>query len=560
MGLLALLALAIAASFEPGVRVYDEGFSLTNAWRLTQGERPYRDYWTAYPPGTALVLAAAFEVAGATVGVARSVNAAWYCAFVLSAFWMLRGFVDRWAALAATAVLDVLLVAAFYPSYSVVPAVTAIVLALALLSKGLATRRLPWFAGSGVVGGLTLAFRHDFSLYFVVALTASIAWLGGCRAVGRGNSHSATRAGLAVAWVTAIGVACLLLLAIVVCCGLDDFIDQSLIFPATGMRAHRVLDAPSVLGILDRVSIDWFLAWLVPIGLLALAPWVVVSNRLSERNTVMIVMLGMLSGLLTSQTFGRFDIVHAAPSLLLFGLFVVVLSHALRGAKFQGPLRWVTCALGSLLLAVVALAAARSIDVGRHVRCLSNPGDSVCMAIADDERAAAAYVRDLTTSSDCVFVGNTRHDRISVNDAFLYFLIQRPIPMKWNEMHPGVVTTREVQEEIVESLEHHGVRIVVLADMPLFEEPNLSARSSPVTRLDDYLASQFRQLHVIGRYRILVRSRCSGLGPGHASRQLRTGGRRRFAGRRGRRLGGQRDRRDDRERAGLGRRNAQAKT
>ena len=61
-----------------------------------------------------------------------------------------------------------------------------------------------------------------------------------------------------------------------------------------------------------------------------------------------------------------------------------------------------------------------------------------------DQQNIVDYIRSNTASDEYVFVGNIRHDEVFINDASLYFLMQRRIPMRWNEMHPGVVTTSEV--------------------------------------------------------------------------------------------------------------------
>src|SRR4030095_2278960 len=50
---------------------YDEGILLTNTMLVMMGQVPYRDFYSNYPPGIYLTLAAIFKIFGATARVAR---------------------------------------------------------------------------------------------------------------------------------------------------------------------------------------------------------------------------------------------------------------------------------------------------------------------------------------------------------------------------------------------------------------------------------------------------------------------------------------------------------
>lgn len=151
------------------------------------------------------------------------------------------------------------------------------------------------------------------------------------------------------------------------------------------------------------------------------------------------------------------------------------------------------------------IACIRHLDVAGIVRCTVDFQSPSCMKVNLDAAQVAATIRGMTREDEFIFVGNLRHDRIYVNDALMYFLIQRPIAVKWNEMHPGVITTETVQHQIIAALEKRQVRIAVLADMPQSQEPNESSQSSGVELLDIYLAQNFRTMQQVGRYRIVER-------------------------------------------------------
>ncbi|MBI4675990.1 MAG: hypothetical protein HY748_00210 [Elusimicrobia bacterium] len=46
------------------LNVLDEGVMISGAARVLDGERPYRDFWTPYPPGQYHLLAALFRLFG----------------------------------------------------------------------------------------------------------------------------------------------------------------------------------------------------------------------------------------------------------------------------------------------------------------------------------------------------------------------------------------------------------------------------------------------------------------------------------------------------------------
>ena len=116
------------------------------------------------------------------------------------------------------------------------------------------------------------------------------------------------------------------------------------------------------------------------------------------------------------------------------------------------------------------------------------------------------YVNQEFGPDEPIFVGNWRHDRIHINDALLYFRLNRPIPTKWSEMHPGEVTTVSVQTEMVEQLEEENVSVVILVNLRSGFEPNESAISSEAFVLDTYLQRKFSPSWRRGGYTVMLRN------------------------------------------------------
>ena len=70
-------------------------------------------------------------------------------------------------------------------------------------------------------------------------------------------------------------------------------------------------------------------------------------------------------------------------------------------------------------------------------------------------------------------------------------------------MHPGIVTTKDVQENIIKNLDEKKVRVIVIAAMPQSNENNASAVSSGVFALDEHIRNHYRKVFSTGNYQVL---------------------------------------------------------
>lgn len=504
--MLLLVALSVGRSLYEPLAVYDEGFALTNAWRLLHGETPHRDYWAAYPPGTAGVLAMAFSLGGATLVVARWVDALWSCALLLAAWWFMRDSRRPLLAPLLIGLVAAWIWASLPPGYSATPGMAITALALATLKAALERRALGLGAVAGAVGGALVLFRHDFFGYLAASscVAFAIVYLWRRRTVPRAVEARILAVFLATMAVAG-GSALLVLVSWV---GWAEFMEQAVRFPATGLRANRTLPVPGLLGFTDVWIVKWLMAWTVPIGMAAvLALELLVPRPANAVRQILLTIAMALCGFLTLQGWNRLDLAHAAPSMMMFA---AVLHLHLPSPDWQRAQPTWVAADGLLLIAftlATVLQMRGNLHLLHYIGCLRQTTATTCHAVQPDQQAAANYVRQHATDAEYVFVGNTRHDTVLINDAALYFLIQRPIPMPWNEMHPGVVTTLAVQQRIVSSLEQKSVRWAVTVDMPLNREPNLGSVSSHVDLLDTYLATHYDTVFTSGRYKVALKKR-----------------------------------------------------
>ena len=70
---------------------------------------------------------------------------------------------------------------------------------------------------------------------------------------------------------------------------------------------------------------------------------------------------------------------------------------------------------------------------------------------ADQERAVH-FVQQSVPAGQPIFVGNSQHHQVFVNDALFYFLAERPAGTRFHLFAPGVITEAPAQQEVVSEL------------------------------------------------------------------------------------------------------------
>lgn len=478
--------------------VYDEGFALTNAWRLSVGERPHVDYWAAYPPGSSAVLAAVFSIFSPTLLVSRLVNMAWILLLLGSMYFMLSRFAERWVAALLVSLAAMWVAVALYPAYVSTPALALLAGTVALFGSALVERSSARAIFAGVLAGALVLLRHDFAVYF--GFSSVLAWIALRWLPGPRDPVAARLAGRF--FITYALSAGLCFSVYIYLTDWSQFLDQALVFPGTGMRDNRLLPVPSFLAIFSTGKLLWLSAWLVPLTMVACLLRVQGAlSRFQPLELWSFCVLFTMGGLLTLQSHNRLDMAHQAPSMLLVLMCIGLLWRLWFAERIT--LRNGFLAVWLLLFLVYALlVGGRPLLSDRIPRCMAGFETAACRRSDQRQIQALDFLRQHVAAGEAVFVGNTRHDKIWVNDASLYFLLQRPIPVKWNEMHPGVVTREAVQKEMVHALERRAVQWVVLAHMPDSQEPNQSAISSGVTILDSYLATRYQTVYSNDKYQV----------------------------------------------------------
>jgi hypothetical protein len=461
---------------------HDEGLMLQAGARIADGQWPYRDFWTNYPPGQALVLAGLEKLFGISLLSWRILRVIIDALTALLTFRLaLRSSGSRpWALLAWLGVAGAM-------AWPTGPGPNPPALLLAFAALLLAPRR-PTVAG--VVAGLAILFRLEIGAATV---------LGVLIAAPEGNRRRPAIAAVLTAAVT---------LAPFFVTDPGAMIHDTIGF----LRIQGLQRLPLPVDYHGPLRPTKLLEFYFPLILLAAAAAAVSAEALTvgsreddgsaDRTTLSLVPLALVG---VAYLIGRPDEFHLLP---LSAVLAVILAGAAATAR-HGALRVVL----AVALAVIAIAglerrAGQALHPPAAAAVPGPAGGGVHTSPADARslRQLRAAVQRLTRPGQPIFVANPRFDRVRVGDPLLYIILGHPNPTRYDVMQPGLVTTAPVQREIIGSLRRTHTRLVVrwLNPTASAREDDGAGRPSGVHLLDRYLATQFRREARYGDYEVLV--------------------------------------------------------
>ena len=502
--------------------LYDEGLVLTSAERIRAGELPYRDFWTMYGPGYFYALAGLFSLVSPTILVARLFDTALRFLLTLEVYLLARMLTSRWVALIPYAAVTYWLATIRFYSYPAFPATGALLLTALLFIRYLRGGRSRWLFLSGMALGLTALLRLDFGGYgafgFGLALAvvelrkpdaAGEVWL--TRLVRTLKAELLMAAG---ALLIALPMYAYLLFA----AGFTTVYHNLIVFPATVFQAVRRLPVPPPIPDFGRLTADQWNDWLrlyLPLavyaaaGLLALR-WLVLrpvssSDRRYAIGGLFLALTGTGLGLVVKAT-SRYHELHALPATICATILATALLYRIPRKLWRNAAFRVGFAGLALLFLTGPYVAHFSILASRSPTsptvCYSQLPRAGCVPINPDAEQVARYLQANTDPDEYIFIGNSRHDLIFINDLLLHFLADRRSPTKYTELHPGLATTLPVQQAIAKDLAEKDVQWVVTMQSWPSNEPNASSINSGVTFLDDYIRESYRPETTFGSYQI----------------------------------------------------------
>jgi len=516
------------------------GKSIEGASRILAGEIPYREFWTIYAPGHFYAIAGIFWLFGkevlaqalATV-VVRAASTAAFCVLL----------VRVGASRPVTVVLCGVFIGMFWTT---APELSSYDLALPLLL--IAIERVVvyyrtgegWQLGAaGLWMGLAAFFKHDVAAYVAAGAAASLflswilagtrrpaAWLTATRAATRLVGVTIPVVAVMGAWIARLA-------------GKDAWEDL-VVFPATIFRDVRGEPYPPFLPPLqpalawlhDRSSLgagfrafeelsQWIICYVPQYLFLATLAVLIWRRRQMEARTLAIVTI-CLASMPWFWVAAHVQRNTHPYSMAIFSF--VVGSLAWQGAGHLGrrlsPARATLVAVLSVYAAALWVQPSISLFVLLREWRGSRPLDlEGVRGIHLRPREFEVYeplgrlIRERTQSDERIYHGVLRHESIVVNNPIMYAVAGRRSCCRYSELHPGVTDRASVQEEIIEDIEKHDVRAVIIwkfgwSDEVLdkIRDTNRAAvEDGGSTKLNEYIASRFESIAEFGQYDLMWR-------------------------------------------------------
>ncbi len=514
VALMAAAVLYLGIGIQLGVKLYDEGTPVYGALRVLDGEVPYRDFWTVYPPGQLYLLAAVFSLFGVSLMADRVIFVITVATVALLVYLIGRRLAGVRSALLGW-LLFVVLAGWYRPFGAGMPTGLALALlgSLLLVESGeLPTARVT--VASGLLVGIAALFRQDVAVYASVAHLLML-WLRRFSAAADRTARAVVQylAGV-VAPVFIVGTCFLAVVPVA------EMFQDLIVFPVTVYPRVRGLPWPPLLGEPSHVvsgHAQWGFLGVLPVyfPLIACGVALIVllktgrPSRWREsgvRHAVMVLVLGLL---LLTLALVRSDKDHAFPAWATSAILLAIVVARAGGLGWSGVV--LRAGAGLLTVALIAppivgrAAVIRGLPSLQAFEVRRARGIAMGQSSVEPYQAALRYVMADVPPGERIFVGNTRHDRVVESDPMFYVLAERHSATKYHELYPGLVTTHAVQQIIVDELERRCVRLIVLHDERGRAEPNASSVSSGVTLLDTYIRARFAPVAIFGDHSVWKR-------------------------------------------------------
>ena len=476
---------------------YDEGLVLCCASRILHGELPYKSFWSLYAPGQFYVLSGLFSVFGESVIVERIWDILVRGFISFGCFLLVRRHTSTIAALLCFISVSAWLHVFAFCGYPVYPFLALALFGLLALLRSIRIQSWRWGIGAGLLAGGSTLFRHDMGILFILGVSMALAVFS-AHAHFRRTSNSSNLRHLTV--IVPLSATVLPLVAtgilLVAGCGADMW--EQLIQAATTFSAYRGLPYPSLPEIITgkyeslyairsaliyRIPFILFPGILMGMGVCG-AMSLLRRRELRDSDNLCIILL--FAGLaFAPQAFGRSDFMHLLP----MGLIAVVDSYILVAA----------CRAWFLRMALVLLATA---FWWLPLRDYSPSWSGPIPAMTEDLADVVSYVRH-HHQGEAIYVGVENHDQFVANAPAIYFLAGSKYGTEYHWLEPGVVTTRQVQEKIVDDLVKNQVQVIILSNQAS-EEPNESSIDRHVDILDQHIRDHYQEIKRYGQYRVLT--------------------------------------------------------
>lgn len=524
----AIIALTIAflsvGLKRPSNSVYDEGIVLYGALRVMNGEVIYKDFWTRNAPGQFFTVAALYRFFGATIMVERVwdvlVRFLISCAVYVAAAKVTS---SRIAIVPWVAVTLWLASTDFY-GYPAMPAILFSFLSALSLMQFISSRREVWLFIGGVFVGIAILFRHDIGSYILVGESAVLAVFS--LRQRRDEMHHLSGIVLEILRIVAlyaVGVLIAVLPMSLYLLSVAPIYElwSELVVDSIASIRYYVLPVPPLIpnplpaltGVSSKLSyatyiVNQWTPFYLPFVIFGLTIFTLSRKIQIETHKYWAIILIMLLGLAFSvQAVRRADTIHFLPMHIPAVILLIFLLAQLYTARLKLALA-LSLALTILMTFNYFISEPLKKWFGDGatyplMECFSKLERAGCVSVDSDQERAAQFIQASVPSGEAIFVGNSRHDLIYINDIMFYFLADRASATQYHQLDRDFVPTLAIQQKIVESLAVNRVKYVVLVSRwENVMEPNVSGESSGVRLLDDFIRENYLEIKDFGDWGI----------------------------------------------------------
>ena len=514
-----------------GINVYDEGLVLCNAESILNGNIPYKDFWTIYTPGQYYLVAMLFKIFGYQIITTRIFSDILLILSLACIYLIIKEIIPEKIALIF--LVFTMIALGTFGFGSVSPVGTALLFILInciYMIKYIKTNNNLYLIISGLLTSLVLFFKQDLGLYtllteiiflFIYTYFNDESYKKKSKKIIK--SFKSWKFYLTGIMIT--GLPIIFLFSYYV--PMSDLISQLIIFSTKIYPQYRHLPFPSFILNLTPLNADLITnLWIIlntlfrnfifyfPLILDIMAVIFIIFKHKKQRleqNDWIIIFFTLFSIISLNLLDIRPDIVHLFPVMVLSTIlfsFIAYKIYTLKQNKYKTHLKIFFTVFLMITMISFALNWNTSdttdivhINLSRTHDIYTNPQE------AQDLKNAVNYIQKEVSPNQYIFVGNPRHDKIFVNNIIFYFLSGRQSATKYTELHPGLATTHNIQNQIISEINSHNVTYIIIWNngTTQYSEPNLSGKRSNAKELDNFIKNNYRIIRNFGPYEILKR-------------------------------------------------------
>lgn len=501
--------------FKP-LNLYDEGQIVYGAFRVLNGQMPYRDFWTLYGPVQYFVIALVFKTFGISVLVARLWDIFIRSLLALMIFLSAQKLTTKRNALLSWFMSVVWLNFFGFFNYPIFPAFLTSLFSLYLFYVYLKNQKSSvYILASSLFAVLAGLFRYEYGIFIIIAeMIILIAFVFINKKV-----YSSIFIYLSGIFITTLpylyvlfkNVSLVDIRYFLITYPMEIYPKvRAISFPM--LNINQILTSNNLISTLNTIlSIIYFFPYYIPLLVFVLSIILTMKNILNNNTKktdasiwfrAVLTVCGILS---LKYILSRADYIHLSVPILFTIILLFSLSSYISNYYLKNALNKLIYLFAILMMAYPLMNInfdSVSLKYTEHTIKRANG-----IALFPFAEKTISFIQSHVPEGGFIFVGSSRHDKVMYNDVMFYFLSERDNASKFDQLVPGDVNTLSSQQKIVSDIQRKKVRYIVLFSGfdNDFDEENESSISSGITYLDDYFADNFKTIEQFGLYRILVK-------------------------------------------------------